>query len=1046
MAGTSAAGENTTNDADFRVLGPVELWVDGERVDLGPRKQRRVLAVLVVSAGKPVPLAELIDRLWGEAPPAQARNTLYSYIARLRQILRRHLPLADSADPLRRTPGGYVLDISANLVDYHRFRRLVEQARDPAVSGRERRTLLRQALDQWRGTPLTGLAGEWADRVRHQFEQLRINAATEWSDLELELGDHRAVIDQLHDLLLDYPVSEALTGQLMRALHQAGRTAEALDRYAAVRQRIVSELGAEPSPRLRDIHQEVLRATSSAPAPPRPDTPPWRGLQPHLSLLIGRDGEHGRLAELVARERLVTVTGVGGCGKTALALDVAYDVARRLGTPGVALALTAVTSAEQVVHALRALLGQTDDGGDPLAAVERILAARPTLLVLDNCEHLAVEVADLVTRLVGSCPELTVLATSRQPLSVAGEAIFTLEPLTVPARGTPADPANPAVRLFVERVRQSAPSTTVSEADLEYAAEICRRLDGLPLALELVAARARTFTLDELVDRLGHNMTLLFRTTASGDSRHRTLDATLDWSFQMLTDHERRLFARMAVFAGGCTVGDVESVCGFGPLAGEEVAATLAALVDRSLVRPYDHGGVRRYRLLEVIRSFAARKLAEFEEDEITTRRHFDHWLRRAQRLDRLPRYQQRVIALHALEPDVANMRQCLGFGFGAGLGQDSAEIIARTFEFWFVHDGYLAEGRHWLDRALAAQNLDERPMVQVLLRFHQALFVKLIDDELRGLRLMSQVVEELGRYRPREYLEANAAVLNAKLTMLDPSVLAEVEPVVAIALRSDEDDVLTVINAAGAALITWGHYARALELSDEYDRRGVDVGASSRAAQLTVRIEATLGQGDLRTARLLIDELVTLLGDVAHAAEQDSPRRVIALNHLATGQAEQARRFLHDAWRTLRTTHPSLAPRLVYLQILLAEAQRRCGQPMSALRTLCDGLAAASRRPQFRMSFPGVLEAALIAADLGDDAASRQLATRWDTLRRGLGLPLPIGFTEAASDTLGLSPEPAASRLERWNPDVLHTSIASAAAWCTNQLPASPQPRRTMQ
>jgi hypothetical protein len=235
------------------------------------------------------------------------------------------------------------------------------------------------------------------------------------------------------------------------------------------------------------------------------------------------------------------------------------------------------------------------------------------------------------------------------------------------------------------------------------------------------------------------------------------------------------------------------------------------------------------------------------------------------------------------------------------------------------------------------------------------------------------------------------------------------------------------------------------LELSHEYDRRGVDLGASSRAAQLTVRIEATLGQGDRHAAQLLVDELVTLLGDVAHAAEQDSPRRVIALNYLVGGQAEQARRFLQDAWIALRSTHPPLTTRLVFLQILLAEAQRRCGQPTTALRTLCPGLTAAAGRAQFRMSFTGVLEAALIAADLGDNVASRQLATRWDMLRRRLRLPLPVGFAEVATHTLGLSPALSVGRSARWNPDALHASVASAAEWCAKQLPATPQPRRTM-
>lgn len=1042
-----ALGASTTNDADFRMLGPVELWVGGERVELGPGKQRSVLAVLMHSAGKPVPVETLIDRVWGDEPPEQVRNTLYSYIARLRRLLRISLPGSGGDNILRRAGSGYVLDVPEKFVDCHRFRQLVERARVPEAGGQERKSLLRQALGLWRGTPLTGLTGDWTDRVRRRLEQYRVNTVLEWSDIELATGEYALVIDQLHDLVAEHPLSEALTEQLMRALHRAGRSAEALEHYGAARQRIVAELGAEPGSRVRAVYQEVLAATSAAtPMSGRPDPPRWRGLQPHLVRLIGRDDEHARLAAFLERERLVTVTGVGGCGKTALGLDVACEVARRLGTPGVAVALASVTSAEQAVHTLRALLGQSDDGEEPMLAVERILAARPTLLVLDNCEHLAAEVADLVMRLTGSCPGLTVLATSRQPLSVAGEVVFTLEPLAIPARGGPADPDNPAVRLFVERVRQSAPSTTVTDADLEYVAEICRRLDGLPLALELVAARARTFTLDELVDRLGHNMTLLFRTTASSDSRHRTLDATLDWSFQMLTDHQRRLFARMAVFAGGFTAGDVEAVCDFDPLERQEIAATLAALIDRSLVQPYNHDGTRRYRLLEVIRNFAARQLADLDEYEATARSHVDHWLRRARQLDRLPRYQQRVDGLHALVADVVNLRHALKFGFGNDLSLAAAEIIAKTFELWLVHSGYLAEGRYWLERALALPNVREHPTTHALLRFHHALLVKLADDESRGLRLVGQVVHDLRGHRPREYLEANAAILNAKQSMLDPSVLDEVEPVVATALRSDEDDdVLTVVNAAGIALTTWGHYDRALALIREYDRRGVELAASSLAAQLTVRAEATLGLGDLAGARVLSDELVALLGDIAHAAEHDSPRRVIAVSHLVDGRVEQARRFLDDAWITLRTAYPPLTPRLVYLQILLAEAQRRCGAPTAALHTLHAGLTASSGRTEFRMSFTGVLEAALIARDVGDDMSSRQLATRWDTLRRSLGLPIPVGFAEAATDTLGLSSTRPARPSVRWNPDTLHGCIATATTWCAKRLSNTPAPRRTM-
>jgi predicted ATPase/DNA-binding SARP family transcriptional activator len=999
----------------------------------------------MLSVGQPVPVETLIDRVWGETFPDQVRNTLYSYIARLRAILRSHIPGSSQDPPLRRITGGYVLDLPAAVIDCQRFRYLVDQARDRDTGDHQRRLLLRDALRQWRGRPLDGLTSDWAERVRHEFEQYRINAAAEWSDLELSMGEHGLVVDQLNTLLSEYPFAENLVGQLMRGLHAAGRTAEALERYATTRQQTVSELGAEPSSALRKIHQEILEATSAGPPPEAPsrraDRPLWRGLRPYLTRLIGRDDERVRLAGQLERRRLVTVTGVGGCGKTALALDVAHAVTRTRGMPVTAVPLATVTSAGQVAHTLRALLGGTDDGEDPFVTVERILGAGPALLVLDNCEHLAAETAELVLWLLGRCPALVVLATSRQPLSVSGEVLFTLEPLAVPARDGPADLTNPAVQLFVERLRNSAPTVPVTGEDTEHIAEICRRLDGLPLALELVAARARTFTLADLADRLGRNMTLLFRTSATGEPRHRTLDATLDWSFQLLSEHQRRLFARLAVFADGFGARDVEEVCGFAPLDEDQSAAILAALVDRCLVVPYDHEGTRRYRLLEIVRSFAARQQTDFAEQPLVASRYLDRWHTRVRVIDQLPRYHQRTAALRAIEVDAANLRQCLEYGFQSGRSLDSADIIARVFEFWLIHAGYLAEGRSWLDRALSVPELGERVEVHGLLCFHRALLARFVEDQLGALRLIQQVVGMLREHRPREFLEASAAVLNGKLAVLDPSALNDVAATVEMARHSDEhDDVCTVTNAAGVVLNGWGHYDQALQLSHEYDRRGVDLGASSWAAVLTVRIDSMLGRADLSSAAELVGQLVALLGDVVHAAEHDSPRRVIALFHLASGHVQEARRFLDDARTSLRATYPPLAARLVYLQILLAEAQRRCGQPLLARRTLSGGLTAATRHSQFRLAFTGVLGAALIATDLGENTAGQELTLRWDTLRRELGLPVPTGFTDAAARTLALDPAPPTDLNATWKPDALRACIATARTWCERETPGERQ------
>lgn len=1013
------------------MLGPVELRIGGQRIGLGPTKQRTVVAALLLSPGRPVGVDVLIDQVWGDEPPAQARNSLYTYLSRLRRLVGQ-----DGDSGLRRAGGGYVLDVDADLVDALRFRGLVDRARRPGTPDHERLALVGAALDLWHGTPLSGLTGDWVQGVRYALEQQRITAAAEWAELALRTGAPRAVIDRVSGLLTEHPLAEVLSGRLMQALHRTGRRAEALEHYRVVRHRVAEELGVEPGPELRAI----LRAIETA-EPPAPAEPDWAGLRPYLVRLIGRADESARLAALLTAQRLVTVTGVGGCGKTALALRVAHEWARRTGTAAVAVALATVTSFEQIVHAMAELLGAVDGGTDggagatvegALAAVARVLAAVPQMLVLDNCEHLAGDIADLVTRLLSDCPELCVLATSRQPLGVAGEAVLALEPLPVPAAGEPAAGTLrvPSVELFVERVRLVAPEVSTTGADLGHVAELCRRLDGLPLALELVAARTRAFPLPELVDRVGHDLTLLFRTSRGGDARHTDLDTTLDWSFRLLSASHQRLLARLSVFAAGFTAADAETVCGFAPLRPDTVAAELAALVEQSLVHPYDQAGTRRFRLLNVIRVFAAARLEDLGESETTARHHLDRWLTLARSIDQLPLYEDRIRAWRAAAPDAANLRRSLQSGLAAGHALDVAEIVATNFEFWLVNKGYLIEGRAWLRQVLASPELADRPDLRALLRFHHALVLKMFGDGPGGLRLLLAVVPELTGYGRREHLEARAGVLNAKMVALDPSVLDEVEPAITAALDWPEpDDARMVVNVAGSIMNTWGRYERTLVINATYDQRVVTRGRSSAAAKLTVTLEALLGMGDLTRVALSADTLLDLLGTVTHAAEQAAPRRVLATYHLVSGQPDRARRFLHEALATLSTAQPPLTTRFLPLQIMLAEAQRQCGDTAAAVRTLDKALLADAGRGNFKHTFAAPLCAALIATDLGDTEAAQSLTADWDQARRAHGLPVPVGFA-APARTLGLDPAPAAHPPSRWNTASFTTSLSRAASY----------------
>ncbi|MDX3187301.1 BTAD domain-containing putative transcriptional regulator [Streptomyces sp. MN03-5084-2B] len=850
-------------------------------------------------------------------------------------------------------------------------------------------------------------------------------------------------VDELVEVCGGYPPALSVT-----ARHAAARPGSSLAEVAAdVRALLLA--ATPPTPRavefpvLRNVRDPVVRRSiGGGVTPPSRVEQEWVGLRPHLTRLVGRGGDSARLAALLDRERLVSVTGAGGCGKTALAVHVAYESARRRRLAGLALALATVRSVEQVVHALAALL-HAGDGGDDLdgayAAVERALAAGPRLLVLDSCEHLVGDVADLVTRMLSTCPELVVLTTSRQPLGVPGEAVFALEPLPVPVPGAPDEVVLgvPSVELFAERVHGAAPSITITGADVGHVAELCRRLDGLPLALELVAARARAFPLHELVERAGRDLTLLFRTSSGGDSRHTTLDATLDWSFRLLPPDQQRLFARMSVFAAGFTAEDAGAVCGFAPLRSETVAAKLAALVDRSLVQPYDVAGSRRYRLLNVIRTYAGSRLAGFGEFETTMRHHLDRWLALTRDIDRLPRYSDRELRFEAMEPDAANLRQCLQFGLDTDHALDAAEIVAKSFEFWLVNKGYLTEGRAWLQRMLALPGLAARPDVRALLRFHRGLVVKMFGNIPGSLTLLCPVVDELVAHGRREHLEARAGVLNAKMLALDPSVLDDVEPAVAAALDwPNGDDARMVFNSAGSTMNTWGRYPRTLEIGAAYDRCRLELSSSSMAAKLTVMVEALLGLGDLTCAAALIDDLIGLAGRVTHAAEQAAPRRVIACYHLVCREPDRARRFLAEALTTLSAARPPLTSRFVPLQILLAEAQRQCGDPAAARHTLLDVLQTARGRSDFKHTFAAPLCAALVAADLGDTEASRRLTRRWNQTRRTHGLPVPVGFVTPAT-TLHLDPAPTGRPVKGWRPAAFTACLDATGAWCAQPGPA---------
>ncbi|MFF2570365.1 BTAD domain-containing putative transcriptional regulator [Streptomyces sp. NPDC058084] len=538
----------------FRVLGP--LTVAGAPAPGGPRVQA-LLTLLLLDAGRTVTAERLVDGLYGDEPPAGAANALQSQVSRLRRVL-------PDGVAVEHSPAGYRLTgAGPDDVDALRFERLVREGARAGAAGDPVRAegSLREALALWRGPALADVRdAPYADGQVARLDALRTDALEEWAAARLASGgDPVPLVRELAEAATAHPLRERLRALQIRALAGAGRQAEALAVYEEVRGALADELGADPAQELAEAHLAVLRGEPSGaaavrPAPvagPRPVRPPVP-----LTDFVGREGERKRLAALLTAARLVTLVGPGGAGKTRLALEAAGDGA-------VFVDLGAVGPGE-VAGAFARALGVRDAAPDRLV---QALVDRPVLLVADNCEHVVTEAAVLVRQLLAGCPDLRVLATSREALGVTGESLLPLAALAPRA----------AEELFVRRGAAARPGFT-GHARVP---EICAALDGLPLALELAAARLRTLTADELADRLGDRFRLLSRGDRTAPERHRTLAAVVEWSWELLTEEERTLAARLSVFRGGATTEAVARVCGLDTADAEDL---LVSLTEKSLV------------------------------------------------------------------------------------------------------------------------------------------------------------------------------------------------------------------------------------------------------------------------------------------------------------------------------------------------------------------------------------------------------------------------------------------------------------------------------
>lgn len=733
---------------EFGILGPVRVVRDGRDVAVGAVQLRTVLAALLVDADRVVPVAALVDRLWGDGPPRGARNAVQNYVLRLRRALGPGVVVTDRC--------GYVLRVAEQGgLDVRGFASLVAAGRAAAGEGRSERAvgLLDEALGLWRGEPLGDLPAERFQDVVPALHEQHLAAQGAWVDAVLACGRPVDALPRLRRLTDGHPLDERFWAQRMLALYRCGRQGEALECFRRVSAVLAEELGIDPGTELKDLHQRMLAAApdlvptprrqepvtaaatvgSRAPSADAPVADAPGNLPAETTSFVGRKDEIDETGRLLARGRLVTLTGVGGVGKTRLALRTARRLAPSF-PDGVWLTdLAALTDPALLERAVAESLGLRDQSmrsaGDAIADRLRV---RRLLLVLDNCEHLVGAVAALVLRLLRAAPELRVLATSRERLCVPGEHVL-LVPCLALREGPDGAPCE-AVRLLVDRSAAGGAPPWVDERRAAAATELCRRLDGIPLAIELAAVRLSALTVEEVLERLEDRFHLLSARCdraqgVDGAGRYRqTLRGVMDWSHGLCTPGERLLWSRLSVFVGGFDLEAAESVCTGGGIDRADVLDLVDGLVHKSVVT-VDHGdagrrrygSASRYRLLETIRQYGAERLrAEGDATEVRVR-HGEHYRDLAARAAAQWCGPDELGWLERLRMELPNVRSALDFCRAApGRAPIGAQItvdLMRT-RAWFF-GSTLGEARHWIESLSkrfpdAADGADGAPAVVV--------------------------------------------------------------------------------------------------------------------------------------------------------------------------------------------------------------------------------------------------------------------------------------------------------------------------------------------
>ncbi|MEV4020953.1 BTAD domain-containing putative transcriptional regulator [Nonomuraea angiospora] len=1004
----------------FDVLGPLRVWTDdGRPVRVPEVKVRALLADLLVQAGRPVSAHRLAEDLWGDNPPGNPVNTLQTKVSQLRRALEQAEP--GGRELVAFQAPGYVL--RAADVDATRFAALLDQAR-AAIDPRAKAGLLSDALALWRGPAYADFADEEFARIAAtRLEEQRLTALEEQAEVRLELGEHSLMTDELGELVAAHPLRERLRAAHLRALYRSGRQAEALAGYDELRHRLADELGLDPGPALAALHQAMLRQDPSL-APPRSRT----NLPAPLTGLIGREQAVAEVGALLGSARLVTLTGPGGVGKTRLALAVAR-LAIDASPDGVWLVELAGASGEtasvaEVVAAALDVRDETATGSrpgvrptEPEHRLAGALRGRRLLLVLDNCEHVIEPVAELMDLLLRAAPDLRVLTTSQESLAIPGETVYAVPPLELPVPG--ADPAQAgSVQLFVARAAAAAPGFVLDEVSAPSVAAICRRLDGLPLALELAAARVRTLGVRGVADRLDDRFHLLTVSGRGRPARQQTLRAVIDWSWEQLTEQQRLILLQLAVHPGGCTLEAAEAVCaapGLDP--GVDVADLLDQLVARSMVE--SSNGVR-YRLLESIAAYCLERLAD--GDPVFQRRDL-YYTELAERARPHLYGPAQCQWLDRLDTEAPNLRATLERTTDPALALRLVDALAW---YWYLR-GRHREGRASLSVAMAlpgtecsrtaawetgfamltgdgtdllqrsraaARALDTR---DTRTRWFLALAHLSFGDAATAEGLLTEALAGFRAVGDR-WGEAAALAGRAKQAMFQGDhVLAERSGTQSLAIFEELGDGWGRLQASdmlGYLAEIIGDYERAIRLHREGLRIAEDLRLWSDASyRLSSLGRLALLTGDLDGSRKLHKRALRLAAEQSNSFAEEFARVGLGLVARRAGDLDTAERLFQQSLFWNRRLQADYGVPFYGVTLLLAElgfiAELR-GDPVTAGALHLEGLATAREVGDQRAIALAKEGLAGVAATEGAFEEAVALLDEAAALRESLGAPLP--------------------------------------------------------